>query len=151
MAKALKATLLLLALVLLASVPAAASANTSSSVGEPRIMAQQGPPSVSVSPNANVQVRLNSPVLVTATFSDRVYGFTLGGITVANGMASGFSGSDGDSAYTFDVTPTSLDEVTVDIAAGVARERRGQPQHRGSPAVPGHSVRLRWERRHRQS
>ena len=60
MAKALRATFLLLALALLAGVPAAASATTKSSVGEPRITAQQGPPSVSVSANANVQVRLNS-------------------------------------------------------------------------------------------
>ena len=92
MAKALRATFLLLALALLAGVPAAASANTKSSVGEPRITAQQGPPSVSVSANANVQVRLNSPIPVTVRFSDRVYGFTRGDITVANGMASGFSG-----------------------------------------------------------
>ena len=125
MAKALKATFLLLALALLAGVPAAASANTSSSVGEPRIMAQLAAPSVSLAVSANVQVRLNSPVPVTARFSEPVSGFTLGNITVANGTASGFSGRDGDTAYMFEVTPTSLDEVTVDIAAGVATDGEG--------------------------
>ena len=125
MAKALKATFLLLALALLAGVPAAASANTSSSVGEPRIMAQQGSPSVSMSAGANVKVRLNSPVPVTATFSEPVSGFTLSDISVANGTASNLSGSDGDTVYTFKVTPNSLREVTVDIAAGVATDGGG--------------------------
>ena len=139
MAKALKATFLLLALALLAGVPAAASANMSSSVGGPRIMAQQGPPSVSMSASANVQVRLNSPVPVTATFSDRVYGFTLDDITVGNGTASGLSGSDGDAVYTFAVTPDSLGEVTVDIPAGVATDGEGSdntPAPRLSLGIP---------------
>ena len=105
MAKVLRATFLLLALALLASIPAAASANTKSSVGEPRITAQQGSPSVSMSANANVQVRLNSPILVTVRFSESVSGFTLGDITVVNGTPSSFSGSDGNEVYTFNVTP----------------------------------------------
>ena len=127
MVKALKAILLLLPLVLLAAIPAVASANTSSSVGEPRIMPQQAVPSVSISASANVQARLNSPVTVTATFSEPVSGFTLDDINVANGTASSFSGSDGDAVYTFEVTPTALDEVTVDIAAGVATDGEGNP------------------------
>ena len=69
---------------------------------------------------------------MTVTFSEPVSGFTLGGITVANGTASGFSGSDGDDVYTFDVTPDSLDEVTVDIAAGVATDGEGN----GNTAAP---------------
>ena len=82
MAKALKATLLLLALALFAAIPAVASAQTENSGVTSRITAQQGPPSVSISAGANVQVRLNSPVPVTATFSEPVSGFTLDDISV---------------------------------------------------------------------
>ena len=88
-------------------------------------MAQQGPPSVSMSASANAQVRLNSPVSVTASFSEPVSGFTLDDITVANGTASGLSGSDGDAVYTFAVTSDALGEVTVDIAAGVTKDGEG--------------------------
>ena len=132
MAKALKATLLLLALALLAGIPAVASAKTENSGVTSRITAQQGPPSVSISAGANVQVRLNSPVPVTATFSEPVSGFTVDDISVGNGAASGFSGSDGVAVYTFDVTPDSLGEVTVDIAAGVATDGEGS----GNTAAP---------------
>ena len=87
------------------------------------------------------------PVPVTATFSEPVDGFTIDEINVVNGTASGFSGSDGDAVYTFDVTPTSLGEVTVDIAAGVATDGGGV----GNTAAPrlslGHSLRFRRERR----
>ena len=120
MAKALRAVFLILALALLAGVPAVASAKTESSGGAPMIMAQQAAPSVSLAAAANVQVRLNSPVSVTATFSEPVSGFTVADVTVMNGTASNLAGSDGDAVYTFDVTPDSHGEVTVDIADGVA-------------------------------
>ena len=132
MAKALKATFLLLALVLLASVPAVTSAKTENSGVTSRITAQQGPPSVSISAGANAQVRLNSPVPITATFSEPVFGFTIDEITVSNGAVSNFAGSDGVAVYTFDVTPDSLGEVTVDIAAGVATDGDGA----GNAAAP---------------
>ena len=125
MAKVLKATLLLLALVLLASAPAVISANTENSSGALGTTPQQVAPAVSATASADVQVRLNSPVSVTATFMKPVSGFTLSDITVGNGTASNLAGSDGDSVYTFDVTPNSLGEVTVDIAAGVATDGEG--------------------------
>ena len=132
MAKALKATLLLLALALFAAIPAVASAKTENSGVTSRITAQQGSPSVSISAGANVKVRLNAPVPVTATFSEPVSGFTVDDISVGNGAASGFSGSDGVAVYTFSVTPDSLGEVTVDIAAGVATDGGGA----GNAAAP---------------
>ena len=125
MTKVLKAIPLLLALVLLASVPAVISAKTENSSGALRTTVGQVAPSVSISADANAQVRLNLPVSVTVRFSEPVSGFTLSEINVANGTASNFSGSDGDEVYTFDVTPTSLDVVTVDIAAGVAKDGEG--------------------------
>ena len=121
----LQAILLLLALVLLGSIPAVASAKTENSGGAPKITAQQAAPSVSLAATTGVQVRLNSPVPVTATFSEPVSGFTVGDITVGNGIAGSFSGSDGDPVYTFSVTPESLGEVTVDIAADVAEDAEG--------------------------
>ena len=132
MAKVLKATFLLLALVLLASAPAVISANTESSSGALGTTPQQVAPGVSATASADVQVRLNSPVSVTATFMKPVSGFTLSDITVGNGTASNLAGSDGDSVYTFDVTPNSLGEVTVDIAAGVATDGEGV----GNTAAP---------------
>ena len=70
--------------------------------------------------STSVLVRINSPIPVTATFSEPVFGFTADDITVTNGTAGNFVGSDGDSVYTFDVTPNAIGDVTVDIAADVA-------------------------------
>ena len=125
MAKVRKVILLLLGLALLASAPAVASAQPENSGGASRITVGNAAPSVSAAASADAQVRLNSPVSVTVTFNEPVYGFTVDDIIVVNGTASGFSGSDGDAVYTFDVTPTSLGEVTVDIAAGVATDGEG--------------------------
>ena len=127
MAKVLKVIPLLLVLVLLAAIPAVISAKTENSSGALRTTVGQVAPSVSisVSPDAQVKVRLNSPVSVKVTFSEPVSGFTVDDISVVNGAASGFSGS-GD-VYTFDVKPNALDVVTVDIAAGVATDGEGNP------------------------
>ena len=139
MAKVLKVIPLLLALVLLASVPAVISAKTENSSGALRTTVGQVAPSVSATASPGAQVRLNSPVLVTVTFSEPVSGFTLDDINVANGTASNFSGSDGVAVYKFEVTPTSLDEVTVDIPAGVATDGEGNdntPAPRLSLGIP---------------
>ena len=140
MTKVLKVIPLLLALVLLASVPAVISAKTENSSGALRTtVGQVAAPSVSATASQGAQVRLNSPVSVTVTFSEPVSGFTVDDITVVNGTASSFSGSDGDAVYTFDVTPNSLGEVTVDIAAGVATDSDGAgntPAPRLSLGIP---------------
>ena len=106
--------------------------------GAPSAAAQAGGgPSVTmslVSPTA--QVRIDSPLPVKAAFSEPVSGFTLDDIAVANGAAGNFSGSDGDSVYTFDVTPNNIGTVTVDIAAGVATDAGGD----GNTAAPQFSL-----------
>ena len=79
-------------------------------------------PKVSTATEGTVVVRLHAPIPVTATFSEPVYGFTDSDVTVANGDVSNFSGSDGDSVYTFDVIPNAIGVVTADIAAGVAQD-----------------------------
>ena len=70
--------------------------------------------------STSVLVRINSPIPVTATFSEPVTGFAVSDITVTNGSAGNFVGSDGDLAYTFDITPNAIGVVAVDIATDVA-------------------------------
>ena len=67
-------------------------------------------------------VRINSPITVTATFSEAIFGFTVEDVSVVNGAASNFEGRDSDKVYTFGVTPNAIGPVTVDIAAGVAQD-----------------------------
>ena len=82
-------------------------------------------PLVSMSTADTPTVRLRTAIPVTATFSEPVSGFAVGDITVANGSAGNFVGSDGDSDFTFDVTPNAVGVVTLDIAAGVAQDSDG--------------------------
>ena len=79
-------------------------------------------PSVSAETTDAFLVRINSPITVTATFSEPIFAFTVEDVSVVNGAASNFEGSDGDTVYTFDVTPNAIGPVTVDIAAGVAQD-----------------------------
>ena len=81
---------------------------------------------------AAVTVRLSltgSPrmtaVQVTATFNKAVTGFTVDDVTVANGAASNFPAATGGMVYTFDVTPSEVAKVTVNIAADVATDSGG--------------------------
>ena len=75
--------------------------------------------------SANYQVRIDSPMPVTATFSEPAFGFTVSDVIVDNGSSGNFVGSDGDSVYTFDVTPNAVGVVAVDIAADVAEDSDG--------------------------
>ena len=70
-------------------------------------------------------VRIGSPVPVTATFSEPVSGFTVEDIVATNGTVGNFTGSGGDSVYTFDVTPNAIGTVAVDIAADAAEDGDG--------------------------
>ena len=96
-------------------------------------------PSVHVTGSANAQVRLNSPVSLTATFSRPVFGFTVDDINVGNGTVGNFAGS--GAVYTFDVTPDAIGEVTVDIAAGVAEDADGE----GNKAAPPFSLGITYD------
>ena len=108
-------------LVMMAGTPSVASAQAG------------GDPSVTMSLlSTTAQVRIDSPLSVKATFSAPVSGFTLTDIAVSNGAAGNFAGSDGDSIYTFDVTPDNVGTVTVEIAAGAAQDPGGD----GNTAAP---------------
>ena len=63
-----------------------------------------------------------SPIAVTVTFTEGVYGFVSGDLTLGNGSASNFAGVDGDAVFTFDLTPTADGLVTVDIAGAVCAD-----------------------------
>ena len=74
----------------------------------------------------SITVNITTPVsvvysayVVTFVFGESVSDFVVGDITVTNGSLSGFSGS--GTTYTVTVTPTSAGNVTVELAAGVAR------------------------------
>lgn len=82
-------------------------------------------PGVQLTVSGKPLVRIDSPITVTASFSEPVNGFTVADVTVANGDVSNFVGSDGDSVFTFDVTPNAIGAVTVDIADGVAESYEG--------------------------
>ena len=60
----------------------------------------------------------------TVTFSEDVGGFVEGDVVVANGTISNFTAVDAKT-YTFDVAPTIDGDVTVSVAAGVARDAAG--------------------------
>ena len=81
-----------------------------------------GVPSVSFDTPVTPVVRLNTPIAVTVTFSESIFGFTIEDVGVVNGAASNFEGSDGDTVFSFDVTPNTIGPVTVNIAAGVAQD-----------------------------
>ena len=80
-------------------------------------------PSVNVTGSADALVRLNSLIHMMATFSEPVSGFVVEDIVVGNGTVSNFAGS--GAVYTFDVTPNTIGEVTVDIPSGVAEDADG--------------------------
>ena len=85
----------------------------------------EGAPSVTVTRSDAAPLRIGSPVPVTATFGEPVFGFTIEDIVAENGAVGDLTGGDGDAVYTFDVTPNAVGAVTVDISAGVAADADG--------------------------
>ena len=93
-----------------------------------------GPAVVMSVATTSIAVRTGTPIAVTATFGEPVTGFTVGDVSVVNGSAGSFSGSDGDTVYTFDVVPDAIGAVTVDIAADAAEDSGGNGN--GNRAAP---------------
>ena len=79
-----------------------------------------------------LKIRIDSPVPVIATFAEAVSGFIADDITVDNGTVSNFAAATGGRVYTFDVTPSDIARVTVDIDAEVAMDADGN----GNAAAP---------------
>lgn len=74
-------------------------------------------PSVTLDP---VAPGVTGPFTVTATFSEKVTGFTASDITLVNGTAGTPASSDGGKTYTFTITPAADGTVSVTIPANVA-------------------------------
>ena len=79
-------------------------------------------PSVTISSTAGNPTNA-SPIPVTITFSEAVTDFVVGDITIGNGTAGNFSGS--GTTYTANITPASDGTVTINVAAGVAKDAVG--------------------------
>ena len=94
--------------------------------------------------NAATLVRIDSPIPVTVTFGEPVLGFTLDDVSVSNGIAGGFTSSDGSPVYAFDVTPSAISKVTVDIAADAATDSNGY----GNTASPQLSLGIPYDDDH---
>ena len=61
----------------------------------------------------------------TFTFNEAVNDFVVGDITVGNGTAAAFTGMNGDTEFTAQITPTANGTVTVDVAVDVATDPAG--------------------------
>ena len=61
----------------------------------------------------------------TFTFNEAVNDFIVGDITVGNGTAAAFTGMNGDTEFTAQITPTANGTVTVDVAANTAEDAAG--------------------------
>ena len=88
--------------------------------------ASEEPPGVTVSHagmDPAAPVRIGTAIPVAATFTKTVTGFTVDDVTVDNASVGNFLGS--DAAYTFDVTPNAIGQVTVDIPANMAQDADG--------------------------
>ena len=86
----------------------------------------EGSPGVTVSHagmDPTPPVRIGTAIPVAVAFTETVTGFTAGDVAVGNGTVSNFLGS--AAAYTFDVTPNAIGQVTVDIGADVAEDADG--------------------------
>ena len=73
----------------------------------------------------DVEATSDAAFPATFTFNEAVNGFMLDDITVGNATASAFTGADGDTEYTAQITPTDDGEVTVDVEADVATDLAG--------------------------
>jgi len=83
------------------------------------IIDNDDPPTVTVSSTASSPTN-TSPIPITVTFSQSVTGFVSSDIILTNGTINNFSGS--GTTYTFNVTPTKMGAVTVDIPANIAQD-----------------------------
>ena len=85
-----------------------------------------GIPTVRMSLTGSPQVRLRVGIPVSVMFDQPVSDFGVDDLTVTNGHAEGFAGETPGTNYSFDVVPTAIGVVAVDITAGAAQNSAGQ-------------------------
>jgi hypothetical protein len=81
---------------------------------------------------ADPALRIGETSLVTITFNKAVSGFTLADLTVANGVLSGLSSSDGGITWTATLTPTS---AVTDTSNLIVLDNTGVSDVNGTPGV----------------
>lgn len=86
-----------------------------------------------------------SPIPVTVTFSEDVFGFVSTDISLTNATLTGFSGS--ENAYSFSLIPKAAGTVSASIPAGAFTDAAGNPNASGasisrtfSPAKPSVTI-----------
>ena len=99
--------------------------------------AQAQGPTVTIVPPSGTQTGAFD---VTIEFSEGVNGFVQGDITLEpNSLASltGFTGNDGDTTYTAEITPTTGEQgtLTIDVASNVAETASSEQNQAGSAMV----------------
>lgn len=82
-----------------------------------------GAPSVTIL-NVPTKHDGSTPFNVTVEFSEDVENFIMADINIGNGAVSNFVAVDGNT-YTVDITPTSRNDMTIDIVAGAANDIAG--------------------------
>ena len=92
-----------------------------------------GNPSVDITGEPSI---VNSAVRydITIAFSEIVTGFVISDIVVANGSATSFT-DNGDGTFTVEITPDGNEDITVDIAAGVAQDAAGNDNTAATQAI----------------
>ena len=73
----------------------------------------------------------SDPFIVTATFSEDVFGFDLARVTLVNGVASNLTGS--GTSYSFTVTPNHDGTVSISLDPATASDGAGNPSAAGGP------------------
>ena len=73
-----------------------------------------------------------NPITITITFSENVTGFTEEDITVSGATKSNFDDTNAP-VYTIDVTPSGDGAITVDVAAGAAKDAAGNDNEVATP------------------
>ena len=107
-----------------------------------------GMPTVQMTLTETPLVRLRVGIPVTVRFDQTVSGFGIDDVAVTNGRPENLTGESGGTDYSFDLVPTAISVVTVDVAAGAAQNAQGQdslaaPQLRvGLPYDDDHDGRI---------
>ncbi|MBV29891.1 MAG: hypothetical protein CL504_04555 [Actinobacteria bacterium] len=102
------------------SVAQDASTNPNTQALQWNIVYDTTPPTVTLSASQDPGPTNIETINLTAQFSEDVTGFTVGDITVANGVAGNFNAVDADT-YTFDITASS-GTVTADVNSSVTTD-----------------------------
>ncbi len=99
-----------------------AAGNTSAASTAYSVTVTTSQPTVAIT--GNVTSPANATFIAIFTFSESIYNFAIGDITVGNGAVSNFAAASAK-VYTATITPVSDGSVTIDIAAGVANNLAG--------------------------